>query len=41
LTPLQIALTGFAAFVVVGLIVKVVIGRWMIRSGTPPARDSN
>jgi hypothetical protein len=40
LTPLQIALAGFAAFVVVGLIAKVVIGRWLIKSGSPPARDS-
>jgi hypothetical protein len=40
LTPLQIALAGFAAFVVVGLIAKVAIGRWMIKSGSPPARDS-
>jgi hypothetical protein len=40
LTPLQIALTGFAAFVVVGLIAKIVIGRWMLRSGAPPPRDS-
>jgi len=35
------ALTGFAAFVVVGLVVKVVVGRWMIQSGTPPRRDSD
>lgn len=40
MTPLQIALAGFAAFVVIGLIAKVAIGRWMIKSGSPPVRDS-
>jgi hypothetical protein len=41
LTPLQIALASLAAFIVVGLIAKVAIGRWMIKSGSPPVRDSD
>jgi hypothetical protein len=40
LTPLRIALAGFTAFVVIGLIAKVAIGRWMIKSGSPPVRKS-
>jgi len=40
LTPLQIALAGFAVFVSIGLIAKIAIGRWMIKSGPSPPRDS-
>jgi hypothetical protein len=37
---LFVAIASFVAFFVVGMIAKVVIGRWMIKSSSPPASRS-